>query len=66
MINWEHWIDKRVYVITRKDRIYTGVVKDVDAATAPIIWITMVDKYGLIVQFTSDEIAEIKEERELE
>ena len=62
-LDWNYWINKNVYLITRKDRIYTGVIKDVDLDTKPFIWITLIDKYNQIVQLTTDEIVEIKEER---
>jgi len=62
-LDWTYWIDKNVYIITRKNRIYTGIIQDVDLDTSPIIWITIIDKYNQIVQLTTDEIVEIKEER---
>ena len=60
-MNWEYWNGKNVYIITRKNRHYTGTIQEVDI-TPPLVWISIIDKYGKLVQFTADEIAEIKEE----
>ena len=61
-MNWKDWNGKKVFIRTIHDRVYSGIVKDVDYSSPPIIWITLLDKFNMLVQFTSSEIAQIKEE----
>jgi len=53
---------KKIFLRTRSGRTYSGIVKDVDANSLPLIWITILDKYKQLVQFSAEEIVEIKEE----
>jgi len=62
-MDWEYFIDKKVYLITRKNRIYTGRIKEVDNSP-PLVWISLIDKYNKLIQLTAEEIVEIKEEEE--
>jgi len=61
-MEWDGWMDKKVFLRTRNGRTYSGIVKDVDANSLPLVWITILDKYKKYVQFSAEEIVEIKEE----
>ncbi|RLG10569.1 hypothetical protein DRN73_07450 [Candidatus Pacearchaeota archaeon] len=63
-MNLKEWEGRKVYIITKHGRYYSGKVKKVDLDSLPIIWITLIDKFGKIVQFTSSEIAEIREKED--
>jgi len=61
-MDWNIWMGKKIFLRTRSGRTYSGIVKDVDANSLPLIWITILDKYKQLVQFSAEEIVEIKEE----
>jgi len=63
-MDWKDWVEKKVFIRTRYGKFYTGIIKDVDCNSLPIIWITMIDKFGELIQFSASEIIEIKEEKE--
>lgn len=48
---------KKIYVILKTGRFYSGVVKSIDDN-----FITMIDKYGEIVMFSKSEISSLEEE----
>jgi len=61
-MQWLVWLNKKVFLRTRNGRVYSGVINDVDDGSLPLVWITMLDRRNKLVQFSSDEIVEIKEE----
>jgi ribosome maturation factor RimP len=62
-MEWRNWIGKNVFIRTRHGKVYSGIIKDIDDNSLPLIWIILIDKYGNLVQLTSSEIVEIKEEK---
>jgi hypothetical protein len=60
-MDWTDWIGKRIFVQLRKGAVYSGKVIDVDK-TGAVIFISIIDKFGQRVVFSSDEIVKIKEE----
>jgi len=64
MVDWKDWIHKTVFIRTQHGKVYSGVVKEVDTGSPPLIWITITDKYNQIVQLIHSEISEIKEDGE--
>lgn len=62
MVDWKHWLDKKVYVETRSGRIYTGEITEVDDSKLPLIWITLIDKYNKEVTLVHSEITIIRED----
>lgn len=62
MDGWNRWEGKRVFLITRSGRNYTGNVISVDDLSPPLIFLTLKDKFDQIVTFSTFEILEIKEE----
>jgi len=63
-MEWKEWIGKKVFVQLKKGGIYSGKVIDVDDSFNPLIFITIIDKFGEKVTFTHSEIIKIKEERD--
>ena len=63
-MEWMDWKGKRIFVRLRTGKVYSGTVRDIDMNSLPLIFISIIDKFGLLVTFTSGEIIEIKEEKE--
>lgn len=61
-MEWTDWIGKKVFVQLRTGACYSGIVKDVDTKTPPLIFLFLKDKYGLIVTIVHSEITKIVEE----
>ena len=61
-MEWKEWIGKRIFVKLNGGGIYSGEVIDIDEDLKPLIFITIIDKFGERVQFVNSEILKIKEE----
>ena len=59
---WNGWMGKKVFLRLINGRVYTGEIIKVDSKNSPIIFITIKDRYGMMVCFSHSEIKEIKEE----
>lgn len=64
MIDWNSWLNKKVFVQTRTGSKYTGIILDVDKTSPPIIFLTLRDKFGMLVTIVSSEIIKIMEWRD--
>jgi hypothetical protein len=66
MAGWMKWLDKKVFIISKNsEHPYSGKVVEVDDISGkPLIWITIIDKFGKRVTFVTSEILSIKEEDE--
>jgi len=63
MDGWKYWEGKKVFIISKNSsHPYTGEVIEVDDSKEPLIWITIIDKYGSRVQLVHSEILTIKED----
>jgi len=62
-MEWMEWMGKRIFVRLRTGKVYSGIVKDIDINSIPLIFISIIDKFGYLVTFTASEISEIKEEK---
>lgn len=62
MAGWQDWKDKKVYIILKNQRIYSGLVIEVDDSSNPLIWITIIDKFNKRITFLTNEIEIIQEE----
>lgn len=60
---WSYWIDKRVFILLKNHRQYSGKIINVDVTPA-LVWITILDKYNQRVTFVQSEIEVMQEERE--
>ena len=58
------FIEKKVYVILKSGRKYTGVVIGIDDSGPPLIFVTIIDKFDKKVTFAKSEIELIQEEGE--
>jgi hypothetical protein len=61
---WAKWEGKKAYLILRSGRRYTGQIKKVDESDKPIIFLHLIDKFGLDIIVSSSEISEIREVKE--
>ncbi len=66
MGGWKEWQDKKVFINSRNSsHPFSGKVIEIDDTSAkPLVWITIIDKYGKRVTFVHSEILSIKEEEE--
>lgn len=61
-MDWNVWIGKQIFLRTNKDKVYSGIVKEVADVGDGIIFLSLLDKFGQWVTVTVKEIVEIKEE----
>lgn len=61
-MDWKEWIGKIVFVKLKGGGVYSGKVVDVDDSSKPLIFITLIDKFGKDVTFEHSEIIKIVEE----
>lgn len=61
-MDWNIWIGKKVFLRTIRERVYSGVVQEVQDIGDGIMFLSFIDKFGEWVTVTTKEIAEIKEE----
>lgn len=59
---WQEYVGKKVFLRTRNNRIYVGIIKQVDSSSPPLHFIYLKDQKGMIVTLVHSEIVEIKEE----
>ena len=63
MEGWNRFDGKKVYVILKNGRNYSGIVLEIEKNNDES-FITIKDKFGSIVSFSSSEIDVMEEERE--
>lgn len=61
-MEWNGWKGKNVFVRTKHGKVYSGLVESINQDDHPIIFISLLDKFGKQVMLVSSEIIEIKEE----
>lgn len=59
--DWTGFKGKKVYIKTRGNRVYSGIVKDVITQDFSYTFY-LIDKFGKAVMLNSDELLEVKEE----
>jgi len=65
MISYEGYLGKKVFLITLKNRKYSGEVIGIDSSNPNgLVWIQIKDVRGKLVTFCTEEIAEFKEDGE--
>ena len=62
MEGWNYWNGKKVFIILKNRRQYSGEVVDVDLSAKPIIFISIIDKFNNRVTFAQSEIDVMQEE----
>ena len=63
MEGWKYWEGKKVFIILKNKRTYSGVVLEVEVdPSSPLVWIHIKDKFEKRVSFVNSEIDVIQEE----
>jgi len=60
---WQEYVGKKIFLRTRNNRTYSGLVLQVDDNDKQIIFITIKDSRGMLVTFVHSEVLEVKEEK---
>ncbi len=64
MEGWKYYEGKKIFIILKNKRQYTGVVLEVENdPNSPIVWITIKDKFDNRISFANSEIEMIQEEQ---
>lgn len=61
-MDWNGWEKKRIFVQLKNGRVYQGTVERIDFSMTPLIFITIIDKFGKIVDLCESEIVRRVEE----
>jgi len=65
MEGWKRWEGKKVFIILKNKRQYSGIVIEVETnSNSSLVWINIKDKFGNVIGFSVDEIEVIQEEKE--
>ena len=60
-LNWKNLIGHKVYIKTKTDLEYTGVISEVIDNGDDLIWVHIIDKFNKLVVFLQDEIVVLVE-----
>ena len=58
-MEWNDWIGKKVFIRTKHDKVFSGIIKETDD-----LFLNLIDKFNALVILAKAEIVEIKEEKE--
>jgi len=61
-MEWKDWMNKKVFIKLKDGSVYSGKVIDVDFDSKPLVFISIIDKFGDKVTIVHSEIVKIKEE----
>ena len=65
MEGWKYYEGKKVFIILKSKRKYSGVVLEVESnPNSPLVWIILKDKFGNRITFVNSEVELIEEEGE--
>lgn len=59
-MDWKGLEHKKIFVKLRDGSVYNGVVDIVDNSSTPLIFITLIDKYGKYVTIVHSEITKLE------
>jgi len=62
-MEWNDWNGKRIFVQLKTGAVYSGNVIDIDSKSPPLVFFTIIDKFGNKVTFVHSEIIKIQEEQ---
>lgn len=62
MYVWDNYVGKKVFLRTKYNRIYIGIIQRIDSSSPPLHFIYLIDTKGKSVTLVHSEIVEIKEE----
>ncbi len=63
MDRWNKYIGKRIFVILKSDRRYSGTLQEISEEKNGIRFLEIIDRFGKNVSFVDSEIELIEEER---
>jgi len=63
MEGWKYYEGLKVFIILKNKRQYSGKVVEIDDSSHPLVFLTIIDKFGNRVRFVHSEIELIEEER---
>jgi len=63
MEGWKYWEGRKVYIILKNNRRYSGTVIKIESSGI-LSWITILDKFQKRIGFSVEEIELIQEEGE--
>ena len=61
---WKRYVGKKVYVILKSGRNYSGTIEEVEDAGNGIVWLSLIDFKNHLVTIGTGEIKMIQEEEE--
>jgi hypothetical protein len=62
MEGWKYYEGKKVFLILKNERQYSGYVLNVDDSNEFLIWLSIIDKFDKRITFCASEIELIQEE----
>ena len=62
MDGWMDYKGKKVFIILKNKRQYSGKIIDVNTKSSPLVFITIIDKFNKRITFAHSEIELIEEE----
>jgi small nuclear ribonucleoprotein (snRNP)-like protein len=62
MDGWDYYIKKKVFLILKNKRVYSGIIESVENVGNGLVWIKLRDKFNKIITFTTNEIDVCEEE----
>lgn len=64
MDGWDYYIEKKVFIILKSKRQYSGIVCSIDHAGNGLIFLSLIDKFEKKITFVTDEIELCQEEKD--
>ena len=63
MDGWSYYVKKKVYIILKNKRVYSGIIDSVENVGNEIFWISFIDKYGMKITISTGEVDVVEEEK---
>ena len=60
-LNWQELLNKNVFLKTKNNFEYTGVICEIADTGDGMVWVHLTDKFGKLVVFLQDEIVVLVE-----
>jgi hypothetical protein len=62
MDGWSYYTKKKVYIILKNKRVYSGIIENIEDVGNGIVWITLTDKFDKRVTISTGEVEMVEEE----
>ena len=63
MDGWNYYVKKKVFLILKNHRQYSGIIDSVENVGNGLLFINLIDKFGNKIMFLSGEVEVVQEER---